>query len=86
MAQNAIDKLLTTKGSCAPGAIAVIIFLLLCLANGGFFARGACAIGSASALTALALSLIGIRRRQSNRPRSSNATLCLLVCAAARCS
>lgn len=81
MARNAIDKLLIAKGSYAPGATAVVLFLLLCLDSGGFFARGACAIGGAAALATLAISLIGIRGHKSSRLRSGNMAPCLLVCA-----
>ena len=80
VAQSATNILQLAKGSYAPGAIAVVLFLLLCLDSGGFFARDACAIGGAAALATLAISLIGIRRRKSSRPQSGNMAPCLLVC------
>lgn len=80
MAQSATNILQLAKGSYAPGAIAVVLFLLLCLDSGGFFARGACAIGGAAALATLAISLIGIRGHKSSRLRSGNMAPCLLVC------
>lgn len=78
--QDTTVSLRQAGGSQALTAITAVLFLLLCLSNGGFFAQGACAVGSLAALITFIASLVDAYRRQDGGCQNSNLVLCLLAC------